>query len=208
MDFQTQLDTLDEQLEPYSPSTRWFLYIAGALGILLMGWMFYLSDALDELSAIEDQNAQLTRQISESSPQAYERRIAQTTASLKKAELQTASLKTQKEDVLTQMKMSEGLIFDNRQYAEMLDRLLERSVSLGLHLESMESVDSNATYYGKISRFKQLSIRGNGRFPAIAEFLSSIESQKVLVQIDSVRIATDGAKPRFDANISYMGVTP
>lgn len=205
-DLDVQLDNLDEQLNGYEPKQRWMIYIGSALGILVMGWMFYLSDAMDELSALEEQNSALVNQIAESSPEAYRAKIAQSADAIIKEEAKSASLETEKEALLLEMAASSGLIFDNRHYAALLDLLLERSVRLGLKIELMDSVDTDKVFFGKVKQFKKLTVTGTGSFPAIADFLAFVENQSSLVEIESVQIRTDKEKPRFEAVILYMGV--
>lgn len=205
-DLDVQLDNLDEQLNAYEPNQRWMIYIGSALGILVMGWMLYLSDALDELTALEEQNSALVQQIAESSPEAYRAKIAQSAEATIKEEAKSAALETEKQALLLQMAASSGLIFDNRHYAAMLDILLERSVRLGLKIELMDSVDTDKVFFGKVKQFKKLTVTGTGSFPAIADFLAFIENQSSLVEIESLQIRTDEEKPRFEAVILYMGV--
>ncbi|MDD2782011.1 hypothetical protein [Sulfuricurvum sp.] len=205
-DLDVQLDNLDEQLSAYESKQRWMIYLGSALGILVMGWMFYLSDAMDELTALEEQNSALVTQISESSPEAYRAKIAQSADAAIKEATKSAALETEKQALLLQMAASSGLIFDNRHYATMLDILLERSVRLGLRIELMDSVDSDKVFFGKVKQFKKLTIIGTGNFPAIADFLTFLETKSSLVEIQSVQIRTDEEKPRFEAVILYMGV--
>ncbi|MDD2265917.1 hypothetical protein [Sulfuricurvum sp.] len=205
-DLDVQLDNLDEQLLWYNAQQRWLIYIGSAIGILVMGWMFYLSDALDELTSLQEQNTLLVKQISENSPDAYRAKITQSTNALIKEEAHTASLEDEKQALLVQMAASQGLVFDNRRYAAMLDQLLERSVRLGLKVELMESVDTDKVFFGKVKQYKKLTITGTGSFPAIADFLTFIEGQNTLVEVQSVQIRSDEEKPRFEAVILYMGV--
>ncbi len=171
-----------------------------------MGWMFYLSDAMDALSTLEEQNSALETQIAENSPETYRAKIAQSTKALIKEESNEIALQNEKQSLLTQMSTEQGLIFDNRHYAKMLDLLLERSVQSGLKIELMESVDTNKTFFGKVKQYKKLTASGTGSFPAITDFLTFIESQNTLVQVESVEIRSDEEKPRFNAVILYMGV--
>lgn len=205
-DLDIQLDNLDEQLLSYDPKVRWALYLTTALGILLMGWMFYLSDTLDEFTTLKDQNQELVNQIGDNSPEAYRAKITKSSAQIIAEERRVATLENEKQALLDQMAASKGLLFDNRQYAKTLDLLLERSVRLGLKIELMESEDTNATFYGKVRQFKKLTVTGIGKFPAIADFLTFIESQNALIQIQNVQIRSDETKPRFEAVILYMGV--
>ncbi|MDD4854644.1 MAG: hypothetical protein PHQ22_01255 [Sulfuricurvum sp.] len=204
--FEDQLDNLDEQLLGYEPKIRWALYAATALGILVMGWMFYLSDSLDELSVLEEQNSVLVHQIAENSPEAYRAKISKSSAAIVTEEQRGIVLENEKHALLLQMAATQGLIFDNRHYAKMLDLLLERSVRLGLKIELMESEDTDKAFFGKVKQFKKLTVTGTGSFPAVADFLTFLESQNTLVQIESVQIRSDEEKPRFVAVILYMGV--
>ena len=104
------------------------------------------------------------------------------------------------------MATSQGLVFDNRHYAAMLDLLLARSVSLGLKIELMESVDTDKVFFGKVNQYKKLTITGTGSFPAIAEFMAFIEGRNTLVEVQSIQIRSDEEKPHFEAVILYMGV--
>lgn len=205
-DLDVQLENLDEQLQSYNPRQRWMIYIGSALGILAMGWVFYFSDTLDELSALQEQNSALVAQISDNSPEAYRAKISQSATALMKEKSRTASLENEKEALILQMSSSQGLLFDNRHYAKMLDFLLERSVRLGLNIELMESVDTDKIFFGKIKQYKKLTITGTGNFRSIADFLTFIEAQKSLVEVQSVKILSDEEKPRFEAVILYMGV--
>jgi len=205
-DLELQMENLDEQLQGYTPSQQWMIYIGSAVGIILMGWMFYLSDALDELSILNEQNSALVSQISDSSPEAYRNKIALSSKAIVKEESRTAALENEKQSLLLQMAASSGMIFDNQQYAKTLDLLLERSVRLGLKIELMQSDDSDKVFFGKVREFKKLVITGTGNFPAIADFITFIEAQNTLVQVQSVTIRSDEEKPRFQAVILYMGV--
>lgn len=205
-DLEAQLSNLDEQLLAYDPSKRWMIYGVSVLGILVMGWMFYLSDALDELTALEEKNSALVQQISENSPEVYRTKIAKSTAMILIEKQRNIALENEKQALVFQMAASQGLIFDNRHYAKMLDLLLERSVKSGLKIELLESEDTDKPFFGKIKQFKKLSITGVGNFSAIADFLTFIESQNTLVEIENIKINSDEAKPKFKAVILYMGV--
>ncbi|MBN2869501.1 MAG: hypothetical protein JXK04_00935 [Campylobacterales bacterium] len=205
-ELETQLDTIDEQLLTYGPAQRWLIYIGSAAGILLMGWMFYLSDALAELSELEEQNQALVQQIGENSPEAYRSKISQTAAAIAREKSRADALDNEKQALLAEMSARSGLVFNNRTYAQMLQRLLERSVRLGLKIEQMESEDTAKPFFGKIIQYKKLTVTGTGNYPAIADFLTFVEEQNTLVQIDTVQIRSDEEKPRFEAVIFYMGV--
>ena len=205
-DFETQLSNLDEQLLDYEPSTRWIFYGASVIGILVLGWMFYLSDSVDELSVLENQNSSLLKEIFDNSPEVYRAKIEKSAAVILIEKQRNIALENEKQTLVLQMSVSQRLIFDNRHYAKMLDFLLERSVKLGLKIEFLESEDTNKTFFGKIKQFKKLSISGVGSFSAIADFLTFIESQNTLVEIENTQINSDEAKPRFKTVILYMGV--
>lgn len=205
-ELETQLETIDEQLLGYTPAQRWLIYIGSAAGIVLMGWMFYLSDALVELSDLEEQNRVLTEQVEQTSPEAYRARISRTTAAITEEGSRTAALEKEKEILLDQMAASNGLVFDNRIYTHILQQILERSVRLGLKIDVMESEESGKTFFGKVREYKKLSITGTGSYPAVAEFLAFIEAQNALVQIESVRVQAEEEKPRFEAVILFLGV--
>lgn len=205
-DLTEQLDTLDEQLLAYEPGVRWGLYLGSAFTFLLLGWMIYLSDALEELTVQEEQNSALVVKIAENSPEAYRAKMAKNATAIITEEQRAIALENEKQALLIQMAESKGLLFDNRHYAKMLDLLLERSVKLGLKIELMESEDTNKVFFGKINQYKKLTVSGTGSFLAIADFLAFIERQNTLVQVETVQIRSDEAKPRFQAVILYMGV--
>lgn len=206
MNLQEQMITLDEQLEIYEPKQRWLIYVGTAVGVLIMSWMFFVSDMLDEYSMLQEENANLVIQIQQSSPEAYQAKINNTAQMLLEKEKTIADLESEKQSLLLQMSQSQGLLFDNREYAKILDLLLERSVRLGLKIELMQSEDTDKIFYGKVKQFKKLTIKGSGNFRAIAAFLAFIEEQKSLVEIHNVQIRSDEEKPSFEATILYMGV--
>lgn len=204
--FDDQLTTLDEQLEAYEPAVRWSIYSIIALSLLLMSWMFFTSDMMDELSALEDKNSALEIKIAQSSPEAYKIKIANVKKSLLQEQSKIADLENKKQVILFQMSQSQGLLFDNRQYAKILDNLLARSVSLGLKIELMQSEDTDKVFYGKVKQYKTLTIKGSGNFRSIAAFITFIEEQKSLVEVQNVTIRSDDEKPSFQATVKYMGV--
>jgi Tfp pilus assembly protein PilO len=204
--FDDQFTALDEQLEAYEPATRWFIYIAIALSLLLMSWMFFTSDMLDELSNLQDENSALEIKITQSSPEAYQSKIDQIKRTLLQKQGKIADLENEKQVLLLQMSQSQGLVFDNRQYAKILDLLLTRSVSLGLKIELMQSDDTDKVFYGKVKQYKTLTIKGSGNFRSIAAFIAFIEEQKSLVEVERVTIRSDEEKPTFEAAVRYMGV--
>lgn len=202
-----QLTALDEQLEAYEPTQRWFIYIIVALSLLIMSWMFFTSDMIDELSILQDENSALDIKITQGSPEVYQSKISQSKKTLLQKQGEITDLENEKQAVLFQMSQSQGLLFDNRQYAKILDLLLERSVSLGLKIQSMQSDDTDKDFYGKVKQYKNLSIKGSGNFRAIAAFIAFIEEQKSLAVVEHVTIRSDEEKPSFEATITYMGVT-
>ncbi len=204
--FDDQLTALDEQLEAYEPMQRWFIYIVIALSLILMSWMFFTSDMIDELSSLQEETSALETKITQNSPQAYQAKIAHINKALLKGEAQITDLASQKEILTLQMSQSQGLLFDNRQYATILDRLLERSVSLGLKIQSMQSDDTDKDFYGKVKQYKALKITGSGNFRSIAAFLAFIEEQKSLVEVENVVIRSNEEKPSFEMTVKYMGV--
>lgn len=204
--FDDQLTALDEQLEAYEPIQRWFIYIIISLSILLMSWMFFTADMIDELAVVQEENSALDTKITQSSPQMYQSKIAQTKKALLQKHAEIADLETEKQAVLLQMSQSQGLLFDNRQYARILDLLLERSVSLGLKIQSMQSDDTDKDFFGKVKHYKTLHIKGSGNFRSIAAFMAFIEEQKSLVVVENVTIRSEDEKPSFEATITYMGV--
>lgn len=204
--FDDQLTALDDQLEAYTPATRWSMYIIIALSLLLMSWMFFTSDMIDELSALQDENSAIEIKISQSSPEAYQSKIANVKKLLLQKKAEITDLENEKQAVLLQMSQSQGMLFDNRQYAKILDLLLARSVSLGLKIELMQSEDTDTVFYGKVKQYKTLTIKGSGNFRSIAAFLAFIEEQKSLVEVGSVTIVSDEEKPSFEATVKYMGV--
>lgn len=204
--FDDQLTVLDEQLEAYEPTQRWFIYIIIALSLLLMSWMFFTADIMDELTILQDENSALDIKITQSSPQMYQSKIAQTKKILLQKQGEIADLENEKQAVLFQMSQSQGLLFDNRQYAKILDLLLERSVSLGLKIQSMQSDDTDKDFFGKVKQYKTLHIIGSGNFRSIAAFMAFIEEQKSLAVVESVTIRSEDEKPSFEATVIYMGV--
>jgi Tfp pilus assembly protein PilO len=204
--FDDQLTILDEQLEAYEPRTRWFIYVVIALSLLLMSWMFFTSDLIDELSSLKDENSALETKIIQSSPQSYQSKIAQIKKTLLQKQGEITKLENDKQILLFQMSQSQGLIFDNRQYARILDSILARSVSLGLKIDLMQSDDTDKVFYGKVKHFKTLTIQGSGNFRSIASFITFIEEQKSLVEVERVTIRSDEEKPTFEAIVHYMGV--
>ena len=201
-----QLENLDEQLLSYEPKIRWALDITVASGIILAGWMLYFSDSLNKLDALQEQNKKLVEQIVDNSPEAYREKIAKNSADIVAEEHRSATLEEKKQLLLSQMRGDSTLVFDNRNYAAMLDLLLERSIGLELKIELMESEDTNKIFYGKVKQFKKLTITGTGNFPDIASFLKFIESKNSLIQIESVQIRSQDTKPRFVAVVLCMGV--
>ena len=204
--FNDQLTALEEQLEAYTPATRWSMYIILALSLLLMSWMFFTADMMDELTALQDENSALEVKIDQSSPEAYQSKIAHVKKSLLQKHSEITDLENEKQAVLLQMSQSQGLLFDNRQYAKILDLLLAGSVSLGLKIESMQSEDTDKVFHGKIKQYKTLTIKGSGNFRSIAAFFSFLEEQKSLVEVGNITIHSDEEKPAFEATVKYMGV--
>lgn len=201
-----QLTQLDEQLQAYEPHIRWSMYVILFLSLLLMSWMFFTADRMDELTALQDENSALEVTIDQSSPDAYQRKIAQIKKSILQKKAALTDLENEKQAVLFELSQSQGLLFDNRKYAKILDLLLARSVSLGLKIKSMQSEDTDTVFYGKVKQYKTLTIKGSGNFRSIAAFFAFIEEQKSLVTVENVTIHSDEEKPTFEATVKYMGV--
>ena len=181
----------ETRFESYGPARRWGLTLGAAAMIVLLGYYLWIEPMEREIETEQGQIARLQRQIAQV-------RLRQINAML---------AKTKKERMVLQERLDRAdaakrylqsvahrydfIWFDQKSFLEMLDRVLKRSVDLGVRLDVVETFDENGSVSPLIEKKKRVVMEGGGAFGDIVRLVHYIESFNALLKVTLLRVEAD-----------------
>lgn len=183
------LQETENQFESFSPAKRLIVTAGTALMILALGWYGWIDPLTQQVEAEKTECEQLEQKIASVDL----RRVGLMLEKVKgkRLRLQEELEKTEaaKRYLQSRAKRLDFLWFEQKSFLEMLDRVLKRSVELGLRIDLIESSDESGEISPMIEKKKAVRIDGAGRFADIVKLIHYIESFNALLKVDGVKIS-------------------
>ncbi len=203
------LQDTDAQLAAMPPWQRWAVIIGTALLIGVAGWYFWIDDLIGEIDTTQSRIARLERKIANNRIPALKRAIG-------KIEKENGRLKDRIERYRAMERLLQSraekldiFLFDPARYMEIFEKILKRSVDLGIRIDDAYSQEGSGEISPLIDRWQRLIFEGSGSFPAVTRLSRYIESFKALAKITHYRYWYDekAKEPRFEITIIFYGAS-
>jgi Tfp pilus assembly protein PilO len=200
------LSDTEAQLEALSAPKRWAVIAGTAMMILALGWYGWIEDLQMQADGMETKAEQLQQKVLRNDLRLYAAKIKK----VQRTRLALAEKLQRKEAAKRYLQSrfeSIGFIwFNQRGFAQLLDRILKKSVELGVRIDLVEVKDAGRPLTPLIETKKRLDIEGGGRFADIVKLATYIESLEAMLKIDDLGFELDkGGKSLFHMTVLTYG---
>ncbi|WP_201352409.1 type II secretion system protein GspM [Hydrogenimonas urashimensis] len=181
----------ESQLEAFPPAKRMALTAGTALMIVALGWYGWIEPLGEQIDAARMECRQLEQKIAAVDLRRIERKLEEVKKRRMELEEKVQETAAAKRYLQSRAKRLDFIWFEQKSFLEMLDRVLKRSVELGLRIDLIESSDDKGGVSPMIERRKRVRIDGAGDFPDIVRLIHYIESFNALLKVEGVKIGLD-----------------
>ncbi|NPA29390.1 MAG: hypothetical protein GXO33_04320 [Epsilonproteobacteria bacterium] len=201
------LQNTDSQLAAMPPAKRWAVTGVTALLIVAAGWFLWGEALSEEIDTQERKIAQLETKIRKNALGMLGKAIRHTQEENLKLEERIEEYRAMVRYLQTKATGMRFFFFDRRRFMEMFEKVLRRSVDLGIRIDTVSSEAEKGAVSLLIEKKKRVVLEGSGSFPAVTRLTWYIESFGALMKIVRYRYWFDAQKgePKFSIELLYYG---
>jgi Tfp pilus assembly protein PilO len=181
----------EAQLESFSPFRRLLLIVGTALAVVVLGYFLWIVPMQDEIGIRQEEVARLQRQLANVDLRKITGKLERVKKERLKLQEALERADAAKRYLQSRARALDILWFEQKDFLEMLDRTLKRSVELGLRLDRIETFDEEGQVTPLIEREKRVLIEGAGRFADIVRLVQFIESFNALLKVERFDVFLD-----------------
>lgn len=182
------LHDTEKQLESFSAAKRLVVVMGAAIMIVAIGWYMWIAPLNEEIEISSIRCDQLQQQIARVDLRRISSKLEQVKRERLKLQEELIDADAAKRYLQSRAKSLHFIWFEQKSFLEMLDRVLKRSVDLGLRIDLIESVDDNEEVSPLIEKKKSVHIEGEGQFPDIVKLVQYIESFNALLKVENIKV--------------------
>ena len=203
------LQDTDTQLAGMTPLQRGIVIATIALLIPLAGWYFLIDGTMEEIDAAKERVAKLERKIAHNRIAALKRAVAKLKKENLRLQRRIEHYRAMERLVQSRAERLDIFLFDPARYMAIFEKILKRSVDLGIRIDDAYSQRVEGEISPLIDRWQRLVIEGSGDFGAVTRLSRYIESFKALAKISHYRYWYDekAKEPRFEITILFYGAS-
>ena len=210
MSLKEQIDNIDLQLEVMSEQNRKMLYASVLIGIIVFVYYFFGLGLQEENSSKEETVMKLEKKLAENRVSLLENKIKKDNQQILflAKEYETQNYKAT--SLRTKLERMDYLSSDARGLADILERILKKSVSLNINIDKIILDDIRQKYTQQIEKRGAINIEGTASFSSVLKLLRFVESQEALIKIENVHFdldKKDASHPDFVIKISGYGIS-
>jgi len=210
MSLKEQLNNIDLQLEVMSEQNRKMLYASILIGTIVFVYYFFGLSLQEENSVKEQSLAKLEKKLAENRVSLLEKKIAKDNQQilLLAKEYETQNFKATA--LRTKLERMDYLSSDARGLADILERILKKSVSLNINVDKITLDNVRQQFTQQIEKRGSINIEGTASFNSVLKLLRFVESQEALIKIENVHFdldKKDASFPDFVIKISGYGIS-
>ena len=210
MSLKEQLNNIDLQLEVMSEQNRKMLYASVLIGTIVFVYYFFGLSLQEENSVKEQSLAKLEKKLAENRVSLLEKKIAKDNQQilLLAKEYETQNFKATA--LRTKLERMDYLSSDARGLADILERILKKSVSLNINVDKITLDNVRQQFTQQIEKRGSINIEGTASFNSVLKLLRFVESQEALIKIENVHFGLDKKDanfPDFVIKISGYGIS-
>jgi len=183
------LHDTEAQFESFSPAKRMVITAGTALMVVALGWYGWIEPMQQQIEAEKTECEQLEQKIASVDLRRVSRKLEQVKRERLKLQESLQEMEAAKRYLQSRAKRLDFIWFEQKSFLEMLDRVLKRSVELGLRIDLIESQDESGEVSPMIEKRKAVRVEGAGRFADIVKLIHYIESFNALLKVERVKIS-------------------
>ena len=210
MSLKEQLNNIDLQLEVMSEQNRKMLYASVLIGTIVFVYYFFGLSLQEENSVKEEAVVKLEKKLAENRVSLLEKKIIKDNQQilLLAKEYETQNFKATA--LRTKLERMDYLSSDARGLADILERILKKSVSLNINVDKITLDNVRQQFTQQIEKRGSINIEGTASFNSVLKLLRFVESQEALIKIENVHFDLDKKDanfPDFVIKISGYGIS-
>ena len=210
MSLKEQLNNIDLQLEVMSEQNRKMLYASVLIGTIVFVYYFFGLSLQEENSVKEEAVVKLEKKLAENRVSLLEKKIIKDNQQilLLAKEYETQNFKATA--LRTKLERMDYLSSDARGLADILERILKKSVSLNINVDKITLDNVRQQFTQQIEKRGSINIEGTASFNSVLKLLRFVESQEALIKIENVHFdldKKDASFPDFVIKISGYGIS-
>ena len=210
MSLKEQIDNIDLQLEVMSEQHRKMLYISVFIGMIVLVYYVFGLSLQEENNSKEETVMKLEKKLAENRVPLLEKKIKKDNQQILflAKEYETQNFKSTA--LRTKLERMDYLSSDARGLADILERILKKSVSLNINIDKITLDDIRQKYTQQIEKRGAINIEGTAPFSSVLKLLRFVESQEALIKIENVHFdldKKDASRPDFVIKISGYGIS-
>jgi len=210
MSLKEQLNNIDLQLEVMSEQNRKMLYASVLIGTIVFVYYFFGLSLQEENSVKEEAVVKLEKKLAENRVSLLEKKIIKDNQQilLLAKEYETQNFKATA--LRTKLERMDYLSSDARGLADILERILKKSVSLNINIDKITLDNVRQQFTQQIEKRGSINIEGTASFNSVLKLLRFVESQEALIKIENVHFDLDKKDanfPDFVIKISGYGIS-
>jgi len=208
MSLKQQLDDIDLQLELMPKNNRLMIYVSIVLGLIAFAYYFVGLNLQDESNVKENELQALEEKLAKSKLNLYKSKISQNQKKILSLGAAYEKSKYKETDLRVKLERMDYLSSDAKGLADILDRILKKSVHLGVNIDKIILDDEKKEYKAYIEYEGAIRIEGKGCFRSVLNLLRFIESQEALIEIKNIHfdLNEDKTMPSFVIMITGYGI--
>ena len=208
MSLKEQLQDIDLQLELMPQKNRLLVYASVALGVVMFVYYVFGLDLQEEFSQKEQTLIALEKKLAENKISLYKNKISKNQKNILVLAEEYELQNYKETDLMVKLERMDYLSSDAKGLADILDRLLKRSVTLGVKIQKISVEDKEEEYKAEIKTKGSIVIEGTSSFRSVLKLLRFIESQEALIEVKNVHFDLDetSTEPTFVITITGYGI--
>lgn len=209
MSMKEQLAEFDLQLEVMPQKNRKMLYASIVVGLFMFTYYVFGLNLQEEYTQKDQTLRTLEEKLAENTVSLYKKKIANAEKKLLVLATHMEEESFKARSLQVKLEKMDYLSSDAKGLADMLERILKHSVTLGVNIDRITLDSTEKPYTGKIAQSGTIRIDGLSDFKSVLKLLRFIESQEALLEIKNVsfNIESKESKPSFVILITGYRIT-
>jgi len=201
------LEQWENELVSYPIWMRISIIVSISIIILWVGWEFWVSPLIDDITTASNRQIKLEKDISRINPKIFKDSIAILKHKRMVIRNSIENSKFRLNRLESESYKYKFLWFDENRFLMILKSILEYSVKLGIKIDKIKSLDiQNRDIEQYIKIGKIIKIEGAGSYGDIIKMLYYIDSFKALLNITDIKIWLDNGELKFTIIIVQYGI--
>ncbi len=201
-----QIEQLENQLETLSLPKRIAVYITLFISIIFMSWVLISEDLSIEIENSKNSLVKLEKDLRKNSIKSLENELKKAKdESLRLEEINT-EIHFKNQFIQTKLESLGFIFYDEMGIAQLLDKILKKSIEKNIDINFVESKDKNIVFITHVLEKQAVTVNGSGSFKDIISLIQYIDSFSALLRIKHISIDIENGKTTFTLNISHYGV--